>query len=182
MMNLANKITLIRVLLVPVFMILLYSDSSYSSYYAAGIFAIASLTDTLDGYIARSRNMITTLGKFIDPLADKILVSAALVSLVDLGKIPAWVVVVVIAREFTITGFRVIAASEGITIAASPLGKFKTITQLIAIMLLLLNNFPFSNINFPLDMIMLYISLFFTVISGIDYIYKNKGTFNFDNK
>ncbi len=173
-MNLANKITIFRVFLVPIFMIVLYSNMKYSTYLAAGIFIIASLTDTLDGYIARSRNMITNFGKFVDPLADKVLVSAALISLVDLGKVPGWVVVLIIAREFTITGFRTIAASEGITIAASPLGKIKTITQLVAIISLLLNNFPFNLINLPFANIMLYISLFFTIISGVDYIYKNK--------
>ncbi|WP_353095248.1 CDP-diacylglycerol--glycerol-3-phosphate 3-phosphatidyltransferase [Tissierella praeacuta] len=173
-MNLANKITIFRVFLVPIFMIVLYSSLPYSTYLAAAIFIIASLTDTLDGYIARSRNMVTNFGKFVDPLADKVLVSAALISLVELGKIPGWVVVLIIAREFTITGFRIIAASEGITIAASPLGKIKTITQLVAIIALLLNNFPFNLINFSFDYIMLYISLFFTIISGVDYIYKNK--------
>jgi len=155
-------------------MFVLYSNLPYNTYLAAAIFIIASLTDTLDGYIARSRNMITNFGKFVDPLADKVLVSAALISLVELGKVPGWVVVLIIAREFTITGFRIIAASEGITIAASSLGKIKTITQLVAIIALLLNNFPFNLINLPFDYIMLYISLFFTIISGIDYIYKNK--------
>ena len=173
-MNLANKITIFRVFLVPLFMIVLYSNTSYSTYVAAGIFIFASLTDTLDGYIARSRNMITDFGKFIDPLADKVLVSAALISLVELGKVPGWVVVIIIAREFTITGFRVIAASSGITIAASSLGKIKTITQLVAIIMLLTNNYPFNKLNIPLDIIMLYISLFFTVLSGVEYIYKNK--------
>lgn len=181
-MNLANKITIFRVFLVPIFMIVLYSNIPNNTYIAAGVFILASLTDTLDGYIARSRNMITNFGKFIDPLADKVLVSAALISLVELGSIPGWVVVVIIAREFTITGFRVIAASDGVTIAASPLGKIKTITQLIAIILLLLNNYPFSIINLPIDMIMLYISLFFTVISGIDYINKNKNALKMGNK
>lgn len=180
-MNLANKITLIRVLLVPVFMFVLFSDIAYSHYIAGAIFIIASLTDTLDGYIARSRNLVTNFGKFVDPLADKILVSAALISLVDLGKIPGWVVVVIIAREFTITGFRILAASEGVTIAASSLGKIKTITQLVAIVLLLFNNFPFNSLGFPLDMIMLYISLFFTVLSGIDYLYKNRHTLKLDD-
>ncbi|NLV88081.1 MAG: CDP-diacylglycerol--glycerol-3-phosphate 3-phosphatidyltransferase [Tissierellia bacterium] len=175
-MNLANKITIFRIFLVPVFMLVLYSNINYSTYIAALIFIIASLTDTLDGYIARSKNMITNFGKFVDPLADKILVSAALISLVELGKVPGWVVVVIIAREFAISGFRIIAASEGITIAASPLGKIKTITQLLAIILLLLNNFPFYLLNLPIDTILLYISLFFTVVSGIDYIYKNRST------
>lgn len=173
-MNLANKITVFRVFLVPIFMLVLYSDIPYSTYIAAVVFIFASLTDTLDGYIARSRNMITDFGKFIDPLADKMLVSAALISLVELGKIPGWVVVIIIAREFTITGFRVIAASGGITIAASSLGKIKTVTQLVAIIALLINNYPFSLIGLPFDMILLYTSLFFTVLSGVDYIYKNK--------
>lgn len=181
-MNLANKITIFRVFLVPIFMLVLYSNMPNSTYLAAAVFIIASLTDTLDGYIARSRNMITNFGKFADPLADKILVSAALISLVDLGKIPGWVVVAIIAREFTITGFRIIAASEGITIAASSLGKIKTITQLVAIILILLNNYPFSLTNFPADMILLYISLFFTILSGIDYLYKNKSAFKSDKE
>ncbi len=180
-MNLPNKITLVRVLLVPVFMFFLYSNMSNSHYIAGAIFIIASLTDTLDGYIARSRKLVTNFGKFVDPLADKILVSAALISLVDLGKIPGWVVVVIIAREFTITGFRILAASEGVTIAASSLGKIKTITQLVAIVALLFNNFPFAKMNFPFDMIMLYVSLFFTVLSGVDYLYKNRHTLKLDD-
>lgn len=165
-MNLANKITIFRIFLVPVFMFTLYSNFDNARLIATVIFAFASLTDSLDGYIARSRNLITNFGKFIDPLADKILVSAALISLVDLKMIPAWAVVVIIAREFTITGFRTIAVSEGITIAASPLGKIKTVTQLVAIILLLL--------DLRFGMVTLYISLFFTVISGVDYIYKNR--------
>ena len=136
-MNLANKITIFRVFLVPLFMIVLYSNTQYSTYIAAIIFSFASLTDTLDGYIARSRNLITNFGKFADPLADKVLTSAALILLVGVGKIPSWIVIVIIAREFTITGFRVIAASEGVTIAASSWGKIKTITQLVSIILLL---------------------------------------------
>lgn len=160
--------------MIPIFMLVLFSGFNNSNYIAAVIFAIAAATDGLDGYIARSRNEITTLGKFMDPLADKLLVSAALVSLVELGKIPAWIVVVIIAREFTITGFRTIAASEGITIAASPLGKIKTSTQLIAIILILINNFPFNVINLPLDRVLLYIAAFFTIVSGLDYLYRNK--------
>lgn len=181
-MNLANKITIIRVLMIPLFMIMLLMDFKYNNYIAALIFIIASLTDSLDGYIARSRNMITTFGKFIDPLADKLLVSTALITLVQMGKISAWIVVTIIAREFTITGFRTIAASEGITISASPLGKIKTITQLVAIIALLLDNYPFELYNFPFDKIMLYVSLFFTVVSGIDYIYRNKQVLKSKNK
>ena len=173
-MNLANKITIARVLMIPIFMIILFSGINNSNYIAAIIFAIAAATDGLDGHIARSRNQITTFGKFIDPLADKLLVSSALICMIQLGQVPAWIVVVIIAREFTITGFRIIAASEGITIAASPLGKIKTSTQLIAIISILIGNFPFKYINFPFDIIMLYIALFFTVLSGIDYLYRNR--------
>ncbi len=180
-MNIANKITLFRVFLVPVFVIAQYMDFSYSNFIATAIFIIAALTDTLDGHLARSRNLVTNFGKFVDPLADKILVSAALISLVELNKVPAWVVIIIIAREFTITGFRVLAASEGVTIAASPLGKFKTITQLIAIPLLLMDNFPFNSTGVQVDIIMMYVSLFFTIVSGIDYLIKNKGTLNLDD-
>lgn len=180
-MNLANKITIFRIFLIPVFMIVLYSGSPNSHIYAGIVFILASLTDTLDGYIARSRKLITNFGKFVDPLADKLLVSAALISLVDLNKIPAWIVVIIISREFIITGFRTIAADEGVTIAASPWGKLKTISQLIAITLILLDNFPFYKIGLPVDKISLYLALIFTIISGVDYIVKNKSILKLDN-
>lgn len=173
-MNLANKITLFRVLLVPIFLLVLYSNIENNVIIAGVIFAIASFTDMLDGYIARSRNLVTNFGKFVDPLADKVLASAALIALVDMGEISGWIVVVIIAREFTVTGFRVLAASQGVTIAASPWGKIKTITQLMAIILFLFNNFPFSYLGIRADIIMIYIALFFTILSGIDYIFKNK--------
>ncbi len=181
-MNLANKITMLRVIMIPIFLIVLFSDIKNSNYIAAFIFIIASLTDSLDGYIARSKNLVTNFGKFIDPLADKLLVSAALISLIQMGKISSWVVIIIIAREFTITGLRTIAASEGMTIAASPLGKIKTITQLIAIISLLLDNFPFRLIDFPFDKVMVYVSLLFTILSGIDYLFKNKHVLKIDNK
>ncbi|OLS01775.1 CDP-diacylglycerol--glycerol-3-phosphate 3-phosphatidyltransferase [Tissierella creatinophila] len=181
-MNLPNKITFSRVLLVPIFIIMFYIDIPNNQIYAGIIFIIAALTDTLDGYLARKNAQITNLGKFIDPLADKLLVSAALILLVESGAIPGWVVVTIIAREFTITGFRIIAASEGVNIAASSLGKFKTITQLIAIILLLFNNIFFEKFNIPMDQIFLYISLIFTVLSGYDYIYKNRHTLNLSDK
>ena len=177
-MNLANRITLLRVLLVPVFVVVYYLEIPYSNYLAAAIFVIASLTDALDGHIARTRNLITNFGKFADPLADKVLAAAALIVLVGAGKVPAWIVIVIIAREFAISGFRIIAASEGITIAASKWGKAKTISQLTAIILLLMNNFPFSQIGIPMDIIMLYIALILTIISGADYIMKNSHILN----
>ena len=180
-MNLANKITLIRVLMVPLFLIVLYSNFDKSAIIAGIIFVIASFTDMLDGYIARSRNLVTNFGKFVDPLADKVLASAALIALVDMGKISGWIVVIIIAREFTVTGFRVLAASEGVTIAASPWGKIKTITQLTAIILFLFNNFPFSFLGIRADKIMIYIALFFTILSGVDYIVKNKNILKFED-
>lgn len=181
-MNLANKITMFRILMVPLFIITLYLDINNNNIYAAIIFTIAAITDTLDGYIARSRNLITDFGKFMDPLADKLLVTSALILLVELGNIPGWIVIIIIAREFAITGFRVLAAAEGITIAASPWGKIKTITQITAIILILINNFPFNQLNIPMDIILLYLSLIFTIISGYDYINKNIGKLSLKDK
>lgn len=173
-MNLANKLTIGRIFLVPIFMIVLLNKISYGMYIAAAIFTIAAITDTLDGYIARSRNQVTKFGKFMDPLADKLLVTAALVCLVEMGKLQAWIVVVIISREYTISILRAIAASEGIVIAASWWGKLKTITQIIAIISILLDNYPFSLINFPFSTIMLWIAVLFTIISGVDYLYLNR--------
>lgn len=138
------------------------------------IFIIAAITDSLDGYVARSKNQVTKLGKFIDPLADKLLVTAALISLVQLGKLSAWIVVIIIAREYAVSIFRAIAASEGVVIAASWWGKVKTATQIIAIISILLNNYPFRLINFPFSIIAVWIAVILTIISGIDYFYANK--------
>ena len=176
-MNLPNKITIARVCMIPVFVVVLFSGIENAKYIATLIFAIAALTDGIDGHIARKTNQITTFGKFMDPLADKLLVSTALISMVEIGTIPAWVVSLIIAREFAITGFRTIAVSSGITIAASSLGKVKTATQMVSIILLLLGNPIFKKFNIPMDQIMLYIALFFTLLSGVDYINKNKGVF-----
>ena len=181
-MNLANKLTIMRIFLVPVFMFFLLVKMPYGDYIAAAVFILAALTDSLDGYIARTRNQVTKFGKFMDPLADKLLVSAALISLVEMNKLSSWVVVIIIAREFAITGLRVLAASEGITIAASWWGKLKTITQIVAIVALLINNFPFSLIDFPFDKIAVALALIFTIISGIDYLYKNKEVFSVGSK
>ena len=183
-MNLPNKLTIFRICLVPFFVFFLFSNLKYGQYIAVSIFILASLTDTLDGHIARSRNLITTFGKFMDPLADKILVSAAFISLVELGKVPSWIVIIIISRELAITGFRTVAVSEGVTIAAdtATVLKMKTVTQLIAIIALLLNNYPFSLINFPFDKIMLYISVVFTIISGVNYIYVNRKVLKSEKK
>lgn len=173
-MNLANKITIARILLVPIFMFFLLTNIPYGVTIAALIFIIAALTDSLDGYIARSRNQITKLGKFMDPLADKLLVTAALVSLVQMDRLPAWVTVIIISREIIVSVFRAVAASEGIVIAASPWGKAKTVSQIVAILVLLFNNFPFSLLNMPFDIIAVWAAVILTVISGFDYINKNK--------
>ena len=133
-MNLANKLTMIRIFLVPIFLIFIaVKDIPYGRLFATFIFILASLTDKLDGYIARSRNQITNFGKFMDPLADKLLVTAALVSLVELQIVPSWVAMIIIAREFAVSGLRTIAASEGKVIAASRWGKIKTVIQIVAI-------------------------------------------------
>ncbi|SDK47581.1 CDP-diacylglycerol--glycerol-3-phosphate 3-phosphatidyltransferase [Natronincola ferrireducens] len=173
-MNLANKLTILRIFLIPVFMIFLLNKISYGVEIAAIIFIIAAITDALDGYVARKKNQITTLGKFMDPLADKLLVSAALISLVQMGKLSALVVVIIIAREFTISILRAVAAAEGVVIVASWWGKLKTITQIVAIIVILIDNFPFKYINFPFDVIMIWVAVIFTIISGVDYILINK--------
>lgn len=168
-MNLANKLTLLRIAFIPVFLIVLALKIQYGVYIAAGVFIIAALTDKLDGYIARSRNQITTFGKFMDPLADKLLVTAALISLIELGRIPSWVVIIIIAREFSVTGLRGVAAAEGIIIAASNWGKLKTTIQIIAITACL--------IDFPYYIVLVWAAAAITIISGIDYFYKNRKVF-----
>ncbi|MBP1968034.1 CDP-diacylglycerol--glycerol-3-phosphate 3-phosphatidyltransferase [Virgibacillus natechei] len=184
-MNIPNKITLSRIFLIPVFIVLLSVPFDWgqwnigdtqlpvSHFVAALLFIFAAATDWVDGYYARRYNLVTNLGKFLDPLADKLLVSAALILLVEMGLAPAWVVILIISREFAVTGIRLVAAGEGIVLAASSMGKLKTVTQIVAVAALLLHNFPFSDIGFPFATIMLYVALFFTVYSGCDYFVKN---------
>lgn len=184
-MNIPNRITLSRILLIPIFIILMSVPFNWGSFnigeteltiahlLGALLFIIASATDWVDGYYARKHNLITNLGKFLDPLADKLLVSAALILLVEIGLAPAWIVIIIISREFAVTGLRLIAAGDGIVLAASSLGKIKTVSQIVAVAALLLHNFPFSYLGFPFATIMLYIALIFTVLSGYDYFVKN---------
>jgi CDP-diacylglycerol--glycerol-3-phosphate 3-phosphatidyltransferase len=141
-MNLPNRLTLVRIFLIPVILAVISLKVGYGDYIAAGVFILAASTDGLDGYIARKRRLITTLGKLMDPLADKLLVSAALIALVELHRLPAWVAVVIIGREFAVTGLRALAASEGVIIAAGRLGKIKTVTQIVAISALFLKDLP----------------------------------------
>ncbi len=172
-MNLANKLTMLRILMIPVFIaVLVYSkdgDIVYR-YIALGIFIIASATDALDGYVARKYNMITDFGKLMDPLADKILVSSALIILIELGNISSWVVSIVIAREFIISGIRLIATEKNIIIAASPLGKLKTVSQMLSVILMLLSIKAISLIT---DL-SIWLMCILSVISLLDYIIKNK--------
>jgi CDP-diacylglycerol---glycerol-3-phosphate 3-phosphatidyltransferase len=193
-MNLPNRITVARILLVPVIMVFLQVKTfpvinienftiTYNQIMATLVFIIAASTDGLDGYIARKRKLVTNLGKLLDPLADKLLVSAVLIYLVELGKIDAWIVIVIIGREFAVTGLRQIALLEGIVMAASKLGKWKTGIQITAIIALLINNFPFNFIDIRFDLISSWAAVIITVYSGIDYFVKNKHVINFeDNK
>ena len=173
-MNLPNKLTLFRVVLIPFFVFFLLAPyfEEYGNYIAVAIFIVASITDFLDGKIARKYNLVTNFGKFMDPLADKLLVCSALICLIQLELIPAWVVIIIIAREFIISGFRLVASDNGVVIAASYWGKFKTAFQMLTVIVLILN---ISNKVFTiLGTVLIYVSLALTVISLIDYIAKNK--------
>jgi CDP-diacylglycerol--glycerol-3-phosphate 3-phosphatidyltransferase len=190
-MNLANRITLARIFLVPIMMFFLLvnlnfpriviSDFTitYNQMIAALIFIIAASTDGLDGYIARKQKTVTNLGKLLDPLADKLLVAAVLISLVEMDKLDAWIAIVIISREFAITGLRQIALLEGTVVAASKWGKWKTGIQITAIIALLLNNFPFTFIGFRFDIAATWLAALITIYSGIDYFVKNKNLLNF---
>lgn len=197
-MNLPNRITITRIMMVPVFLVFLlpfpewfiqlsyfrsFQDQlsainqfilQYGNFIAAGIFLIAASTDGLDGYIARKRRQITKFGKFLDPIADKLLVTAALVALVQRGDLTGWAATIIISREFIVTGLRLVASAEGNVIAASPLGKIKTVAQIIAIMATLIKNYPFTLIvNFPFDRWAMFVAVVITIYSGYDYIMKN---------
>jgi CDP-diacylglycerol--glycerol-3-phosphate 3-phosphatidyltransferase len=193
-MNLANRITVARILLVPIIMFFLLIkvkfpqirieefSITYNQIIAALIFIIAASTDSLDGYIARKRNLVTNLGKLLDPLADKLLVTAVLVSLVEMDKVDAWIVIVIISREWAVTGLRQIALLEGTVMAASKWGKAKTAAQITAIIALLINNFPFTFIDFPFDVIASWAAAIITVYSGVEYFVKNKHVIDFSEK
>lgn len=185
-LNLANRITLARILLVPVVCVILLvpfhigsvtfhgQTTTANEALASFVFIAAAATDALDGRIARKRNLITNFGKFLDPLADKLLVSAVLIILVQMQRMPAWVAIVIISREFAVTGLRLIAAGDGVVVAASQWGKWKTTAQMVGIVLLILNNFPFSVINVPVAQVMIYVMAMMTVVSAIDYFMKNR--------
>lgn len=178
-MNLPNKLTLLRIAMVPIFVACFYITSRYQQYIAAAVFIIAFITDMLDGYIARKYNLVTDFGKFMDPIADKLLMVSALILLTWTGKLSPVITIIIICREFIVSGIRLVIASDGKVIAASWLGKAKTITQFIAVVLLILNNPIFSLIRFPMDQVFVYISLAFTLWSGADYVLKNMKNINF---
>lgn len=173
-MNLPNQLTMFRVVLIPffVFFLLYPGFAGYGNYIAAAIFIVASLTDLADGKIARKYGLVTNFGKFMDPLADKLLVCAALICLIETGQLASWIVIVIISREFIISGFRLVAADNGVVIAASYWGKFKTTFQMLMIIVLTLRlDLPYFDL---LGVILTYLSLALTVISLADYIWKNK--------
>lgn len=205
-MNLPNKITLSRIFLVPVFMlfVLPFPDwllesrllsfitpqlnvinnliINYGNYIAACIFIIAASTDGVDGYIARKTKQITRFGKFLDPVADKLLITAALIALVQSGDITGWAAMLIIGRELIVTGLRLVAAGEGIVIAASNLGKLKTITQIIAIVATLLNNYPLSLFTtFKFNEYAMFAAVLVTLYSGYDYLAKNARVLDYNN-
>lgn len=183
-MNIANKLTLLRIALIPVFILLLMPALAWgeiillganiplSQFIAALVFIIASFTDYLDGHLARKYNLVSSFGEFFDPMADKLLVIAAFVLLVELGRVPGWVVIVIISRELMVTGLRVLLAQHnGKVMAAALPGKIKTFSQMFAIIFFLLNDAGFVLVNVPFATLMLYVCLFFTIYSGVDYFY-----------
>lgn len=192
-MNLPNRITIARIFMIPIMLVFLLVDFQWWSYelslgaytlpvnqlIGAFMFIVAASTDGIDGYIARKHNLVTNLGKLLDPLADKLLVAAVLVALVAMGEIESIIAIIIISREFAVTGLREIALLEGSVIAASKWGKAKTIAQIIAISALLLNNFPFEWLNIPFDEIAIWVATLITIYSGIDYFVKNKKLLSF---
>ena len=174
-MNLPNKLTVLRVIMVPFFVFFMLTDvgGPANKWIALVLFCVASLTDMLDGKIARARNLVTNFGKFMDPLADKLLVCSAMICMIPLGKLQAWFVIIIIAREFIISGFRLVAADNGIVIAASYWGKVKTFVQM-AMSIFLVFHFQ-AEVFRIIESILIYASVILTIISLVDYIYKNRG-------
>lgn len=176
-MNIANRLTVLRVILIPFFLLALYFlPDGLANYVAVAIFIVASATDWLDGYLARAKNLVTNFGKFMDPLADKLLVAAALIYFAEVGVIPAWIVIIIISREFIISGFRLVAVDNGKVIAASWWGKIKTATTMVMIIVLLFN-FPGKIMNL-VNWTLIIAATVFTIISAIDYIVKNISVFH----
>ncbi len=172
-MNLPNKLTVLRMVMVPFFVFFMLTDvgGEANKWISLALFCVASFTDFLDGQIARKENLVTNFGKFMDPLADKLLVCSAMICLIEMGKLSAWIVIIIIAREFIISGFRLVASDSGIVIAASYWGKFKTVFQMAMIIALILD---FGGAFDVVELILIWVSVALTIISLIDYIVKNK--------
>ena len=185
-MNIPNQITVSRIILIPIFMILLLIPFEWGSwellganipvhhFFAALVFIIAAATDWLDGYYARKNELVTNMGKFLDPLADKLLITAAFVSLTGIDMFPAWAAVIILTREFAVTGLRLVASGEGEVIAASIWGKWKTVSQIVCAAAVMLHNILFEMMMVPFDTLMIYVAVILTVFSGVDYFVKNK--------
>jgi len=185
-MNIANKFTVSRVIMIPIFLVFYLvpmemgeltigqSVIPVSRFIAAIVFIVASVTDFIDGRLARKYHLVTNFGKFFDPLADKLLVMSALVAFVGVELIPAWMVIIILAREFAVTGLRTIAADEGVVLAASTMAKWKTASQMVATILFLFDNIPFGRDGFPLAMIFMWVAVIMTIVSGWEYFYKNR--------
>jgi len=170
--NLPNTITMLRIGIIPVLFFLLFSPGQTGSLVIAGIFVVAALTDLLDGYIARKYQIVTTMGKFLDPIADKLVVNTAMILMIPIGRIPAWIVAIIIIRDFTVDGIRTIAVSEGIVIGSSRLAKQKTLCQVVAVTALMIH-YPFLGADAHLvGIVILYVALFLTLYSGLDYLMK----------
>jgi CDP-diacylglycerol--glycerol-3-phosphate 3-phosphatidyltransferase len=171
-LNLPNAITMLRIGIIPVLFFLLQSPGPTGSLVIACIFVVAALTDLLDGYIARRYQIVTTMGKFLDPIADKLVVNTAMILMIPLGRIPAWIVAIIIIRDFTVDGIRTIASSEGIIIGSSRLAKQKTLCQVVAVTALMIH-YPFMGADAHLvGIVILYVALFLTLYSGLDYLMK----------
>ncbi|MGI6176293.1 MAG: CDP-diacylglycerol--glycerol-3-phosphate 3-phosphatidyltransferase [Christensenellales bacterium] len=176
-MNLPNWLTITRILMIPVFILFFYTGIPYWNFYAALVFVLAFITDILDGQIARRKNHISDFGKLMDPIADKMLVASALIMMCSFDMLSPIAAVIILSREFVVSGFRAFAAANGCVIAAGALGKLKTIFQAIALTLLLLENFLFEDIGVPMADIMLWTAVVLTVVSGIHYIYQGRHLF-----
>ena len=178
-MNLPNRLTVLRVCMVPVFVVFMLWNGLGSSakYVDAVIFILASMTDWLDGYLARKNNLVTDFGKFMDPIADKLLVCSAMICLVEKGALPAWIVIIIIGREFIISGFRLVASDKGVVIAASYWGKFKTVSQMLMVILLILD---LGGVFHTIAQVLMWIALVLTVVSLADYMVKNRSVLSGD--